>query len=170
MKWVAAGLAALLLAPLAIACSGGGSFPDPAECSAVPPLPTSDLSPGNINRVAYENTLLDAVRRLQLYADEFRGKYPSGNFSRQQQFRVDFADYSDQTRCLATYLRDLPPQSPDNGQPDAALNAALDDLLAHTEFGREAVRSRNVSEWRQWRDGVDGKINAVRAAVRALDT
>jgi hypothetical protein len=104
-----------------------------------------------------------------MYADDFRSKYPSGNFSRQQEFRVDFADYADKTRCLAAYLRDLPPLTPADEGADTALNTTLDDLLAHTEFGREAVRRRNVSEWREWRDNVDARINAVRAAVRVID-
>ncbi len=162
--------AVLTLMPLAVACGGGGSFPEQAECLTPPALPTSSRNPGVTSRSAYENTLLDGVRRLQSYADNFRGKYPSGNFSRQQEFRVDFADYADQTRCLATYLRDLPPLDAESAQADAALDAVLDDLLEHTEFGREAVRSRNVSEWRDWRDNVDARINAVRAAARAVDT
>jgi hypothetical protein len=169
VRWVAPVAAVVTLIPLAMACGGGGSFPEPAECITPPPLPTSSSNPGVTSRTAYETTLLDGVRRLQSYADDFRGKYPSGNFSRQQQFRVDFADYADRTRCLATYLRDLPPLDAENGQPDEALDAVLVDLLEHTEFGREAVRSRNVSEWRDWRDSVDAQINAVRAAVRAID-
>jgi hypothetical protein len=153
-----------------VACGGGGSFPEPAQCLTPPALPTSSRTPGATSRIAYNNTLLDGVRRLQSYADDFRGEWPSGNFSRQQEFRLDFADYADQTRCLATYLRDLPPLDGESEQPDAALNAVLDDLLVHTELGREAVRKRNVSEWRDWRDNVDARINAVRAAVRAVDS
>ena len=169
MKW-AAGALGVVVAAVVSGCGNGAAFPAPAECSTVAPLPTSDRTPGNLNRTAYENTLLDGVRRLQIHADEFRAKYPSGNFSRQQQFRLDFAEYADETRCLATYMRDLAPQNPDAEQADTALNATLDGLLAHTELGREAVRQRNVSEWRQWRDGVNAKIEAVRAAVRAVNT
>ncbi|MEX1103248.1 MAG: hypothetical protein WED87_03290 [Dehalococcoidia bacterium] len=170
MRRAATAALVLLILPTAFACGGGGGFPEPAECLAPAALPTSGRTPGTVNRIAYENTLLDGVRRLQVFADDFRGQWPSGDFSRQQQFRVDFADYADQTRCLATYLRDLPPHNPEEQQADVALNAVLDDLLVHTELGREAVRSRNVSEWRQWRDNVDAKINALRAAVRAVDT
>jgi hypothetical protein len=170
MRWPLLALPGLVVLPMLVACGGNGTFPEPAECIAPQPLPTSSRNPGNTNRLAYENTLLDGVRRLQTFANDFRGRWPSGNFSRQQDFRLDFAEYADETRCLATYLRDLPPLDASSTQPDEALNAVLDDLLEHTEFGREAVRRRNVSEWRQWRDGVDGKINAVRVAVRAVDT
>lgn len=163
------GLAATAFASaVLLACSGSGSFPEPADCVTPAPLPTSARS-GNTSRSAYESTLQDGVRRLQLYADDFRGKYPSGNFSRQQEFRLDFADYADRTRCLAAYLRDLPPHMPEEEMADAALDVTLGTLLTHTELGREAVRARNVSQWREWRDNVDARINAVRAAVRVID-
>ncbi|MGH2608736.1 MAG: hypothetical protein ACRDHF_06555 [Tepidiformaceae bacterium] len=161
--------AALIVAPGLLACGGSAAFPEPAECITPPPLPTSART-GETSRIAYENTLLDGVRRLQNYADDFRAKYPSGNFSRQQEFRLDFAEYADKTRCLTSYMRSLPPVTPAEEQAVTALNLVLDDLLSHTELGREAVRRRNVSEWRQWRDTVDAKINAVRAAVRVIDT
>jgi hypothetical protein len=160
--------AALILAPALAACGGNGSFPEPAECITPSPLPTSANS-GETSRRAYEGALLEGVRRLQNYTDDFRGKYPSGNFSRQQEFRLDFADYADRTRCLATYMRGLGVLDPADEGAVRAMNATLDDLLTHTEFGREAVRRRNVSEWRQWRDNVDAKINAVRVAVFVID-
>jgi hypothetical protein len=160
---------AAILTPTLVACGGAGAFPEPAECITPPPLPTSSRT-GETSRTAYRGVLLDGVRRLQNYADDFRAKYPSGNFSRQQEFRVDFADYADQSRCLANYLRGLGAIDPSDEGAVTAMNATLDDLLAHTEFGREAVRKRNVSEWRQWRDNVDARINAVRAAVRVVDS
>lgn len=160
--------AALILAPAFAGCGGNGAFPEPAECISPPPLPTSATT-GATSRGAYVGVLEDGVRRLQNYADDFRAEYPSGNFSRQQEFRLDFADYADRTRCLATYMRGLGVLDPADEGAVTALNAVLDDLLAHTESGREAVRQRNVSEWREWRDNVDARINAVRAAVRVID-
>jgi hypothetical protein len=159
-------LAAMVVLPAALACSGGSSFPEPAECGTPAPLPTSGRTPGTVSRNTYRTALQDGVRRLQNYVDDFRGKYPSGNFSRQQEFRLDFADYADRTRCLASYMRDL--TGPTTPEADATLDRALDDLLTHTEFGREAVRKRNVSDFRKWRDGVDAKVEAVRVAVGAV--
>ena len=48
---------------------------------------------------------------------------------------------------------------------DAKVDAALTDLIAHTRAGREAVRSRNVSDYRDWYSGVDARIAAVRLAA-----
>ncbi len=158
---------AAVVAPALVACGGNGAFPQPAECITPASLPTSART-GTTARGAYEATLQDGVRLLQSYADDFRGSYPSGNFSRQQEFRVDFADYADRTRCLASYVRGLGVVDPADEGAVTALNGTLDDLLEHTELGREAVRSRNVSEWRDWRDNVDARINAVRAAIRVL--
>lgn len=164
---LAAGLVALL--SLAWACGGSGAFPEPAECLTPAPLPTSRTTPGAASPGSYRGTIRDGVSRMGDALEEFRGNYPTGNFSRQVEFREDFAAYADQTRCTGTYLRDLPPANSMYAERDATLDKALDELLAHTEFGREAVRQRNVSEWRQWRDGVDAKLNAVRDAQRAIN-
>ncbi len=157
------------LAPMALACGGAGSFPEAGECLTPAPLPTSSRTPGTTSPQAYRGTIQDGVRRMGDSLDDFRGTFPSGNFSRQVEFREAFALYADETRCTATYLRDLPPANPSFAERDSTLDKTLDELLAHTEFGREAVRQRNVSEWRKWRDGVDVKLNAVRDASRALN-
>ncbi|HEU4598333.1 MAG TPA: hypothetical protein VFS26_01175 [Solirubrobacterales bacterium] len=155
-------LAAGLAVPAFVACSGGSSFPSPAECAQAAPLPTA--TPGAPERGAYFSALRTGVDDLESELSEFRSNWPSGSFSRDGDFRRDFAKYADETRCKATYLRDMQPPGPELSDYDQSLDAALDDLLSHTAFGREAVRTRNVSEWRQWRDGVDAKIEAVRTA------
>lgn len=153
---------------LGMACGGNGAFPEPAVCLTPAPLPTSVRTPGTTSPNAYRGTIEDGVRRMRDSLDDFRGTYPSGNFSRRAEFREDFAVYTDETRCTAAYLRDLPPANATYAERDATLDKALDELLRHTEFGREAVRQRNVSEWRQWRDGVDVRLNAVSDASRAI--
>lgn len=157
----AAGGLLLLLA----GCGGDGSFPAPAECAQAAPLPTA--TPGIPQRGAYFGALRNGADELESQLGELRANWPSGNFSRKAEFRLDFARYSDETRCVATYMRDLQPPGPEFAAFDENLGKALDDLLAHTESGREAVRKRNVSEWRQWRDGVDAKVEAVRTALRS---
>ena len=156
------------LLPVMAACGGTAAFPEPAECLTPAPLPTSARTPGTTSPSAYRDTIENGVRRMSDSLDDFRGTYPSGNFSRKAEFREHFATYSDETRCTATYLRDLPPANPSFAERDGTLDKVLDELIRHTEFGRQAVRQRNVSEWRQWRDGVDAKLNAVREASRAL--
>ena len=162
-------LALMAVAPLALSCGGGSSFPEPAECVALSPAKASVRTPGTTSLNAYRQTIQDGVRRMGDYLDDFRGAYPSGNFSRKTEFRQDFAEYSDQTRCTAVHLRDVPPANPNFAERDATLDTALSALIAHTELGREAVKQRNVSEWRQWRDGVDVKLNAVRDAAGAIN-
>jgi hypothetical protein len=164
-----AALAAIAVAgsmlPLLAGCSGEGSFPAPAECVQAAPLPTA--TPGVPQRGAYFSALRNGADELESQLGEFRANWPSGSFSRNTEFRLDFAKYSDETRCMATYMRDLQPPGPEFAAFDENLGKALDDLIAHTEFGRESVRKRNVSEWRQWRDGAEGKVEAVRTALRS---
>lgn len=154
-----------VVAALLASCGGNGSFPEPGECLVAAPLPTA--TPGLPQRGAYFSALRNGIDRIDSQLAQFRAEYPSGNFSRRAEFRMHFAEYSDETRCIATYLRDLPAPGAEIDSFDERMDAALSDLLVHTEFGREAVRKRNVSEWRQWRDGVDAKVEAVRSVMRS---
>jgi hypothetical protein len=71
------------------------------------------------------------------------------------------ARFADDTICTALQLRGI--ASPVAGLDAwaARLHSALDELIAHTRFGREAVRSRNVSEYRQYRAGLEERLRAV---------
>jgi hypothetical protein len=51
---------------------------------------------------------------------------------------------------------------------ESTLDAALQALIEHTRAGREAVRARNVSDYRKWFDGADARIVAVREAALAV--
>jgi hypothetical protein len=47
------------------------------------------------------------------------------------------------------------------------MDSALQGLIDHTVAGREAVRKRNKSDYGDWYNGVDAKLDAVRAASNA---
>lgn len=93
--------------------------------------------------------------------DEFAARYPDDTFYRRDAFRPDMAAFADEMICTAEALRAL--ESPIAGFDawTAALHTSLDDLLESTRFGREAVRSRNVSEYREFREELDTRLAAV---------
>jgi len=158
-------LLGLVLLPLFAAACGGGSpsFPDPAPCPAAAPLAT--IPPGSRRPPPYFTAVQVGVNRIAQLREVHRGFYPTDTFSRRAEFRMRFADYADETVCAAEYVINLKPGEERFSQFDADLEAALTALIAHTREGREAVKSRNVSDYRDWYKGVDGKVAAVTAAA-----
>jgi hypothetical protein len=153
------------VAGLAVACGGGNTFPEESECAPAAPLPTVRSRPGIVSQQAYEQRIQNSTSNLENLRATLRGKYEDDTFYRRDGFRPDFADYADKTVCTAQAMLDLSPPNTNWTEYDAALDAALADLIDHTRFGREAVRKRNVSEYRQWFKDADRKINAVRQAA-----
>jgi hypothetical protein len=159
-------LAALAPALLAIGC-GSGSMPGPAVCHKPAPPATvranSDLPPSFTRDQPYLSTVSSNVARLQQLRQRHLSQYPTRTFSRAPEFRTDFAEYADDSICTAKNLRDLEP-SPTSSRIaayDNTLDAKLDAFVTHMQFGREAVRKRNVSEYREWFDAMDAKLNDV---------
>lgn len=155
-------LAGALILITAPACGTADSaFPDEPECSTLEPLPTSRSVAGVASPPAFLARVRSSTVDLLQYRDAFVEEYPDDTFYRRDAFRPDMAAYADQTICLATALRQL--QSPIAGFDTwtASLHTALDELIAFTQFGREAVRSRNVSEYREFRAGLDQRLSVV---------
>jgi hypothetical protein len=150
---------------LAFACGGTGSFPEEAECAQPAPLPTSRATPGVVAQQAYFQRIQNSASNLENLRASLRGKYEDDTFYRRDEFRPDFADYADKTVCTAQAMLDLSPPDGRWAEYDSVLDSALADLIDHTRFGREAVRKRNVSEYRDWYRDADRKINAVRQAA-----
>ena len=149
------------------ACGGGGSaatFPEEAECPAPAPLATSRARPGTVSAESYLRRVQSFSQNLSHLRANLRAKYKDDTFYRRDEFRPDFADYASQTVCTAEAILQLSPPDSRYAAYDSALDAALTDLIEHTRFGREAVRSRNVSEYREWFKGADARISAVTAA------
>lgn len=158
----------ILAAVVVAACGGGGStFPDEAACAAPSPLPTSRAQPGVVSADAYFRRLQGFATNLERLRAAERVKYNEDTFYRRDEFRPDFAMYASQTVCTAQIMLDLEPPDARFAEYDATLDAALTELIAHTRAGREAVKKRNVSDYRDWYAGADRKIADVRAAAYA---
>lgn len=160
-------LAALIVLSMLTACGGGAAFPDPVPCAT--PIPAASVTPRQaVNQ--YVSGVRTAVDRLATLRETLRNEYPGDKFSRDSQFRVDFAAYAGSTVCGAQNLKELRAPSPNLEQFDTNLDAALQALIDHTQTGRAAVKARNVSDYRNWFQGVDAKIDAVRAAASQSGT
>lgn len=160
-------LAAIVVMPAVLAaCAGASStFPEPAPCPAAAPLPTQH--PNSTRPSPYFSAVRVGVDRLVQEREVHRGFYPTDTFSRRAEFRTRFAEYADETVCAAEYLINLEPTEERFAAFDSDLESALQALIAHTKAGREAVKSRNVSEYRDWYKDVDGLLTAVRTASGA---
>ena len=163
-------LALVLVATLfATACgSGGGALATAAECPAPSPLPTA--RPRTFSDTPYVSQVNAYVERLMQLREEERAKYPDRTYSSSDDFRVTFATYADNTICTGTNMIQLQPTSTRVAQYKTALDAAVTAYIDHTKAGRDAVKSRNVSDYRRWYDGVDAKLQAVMTAARASFT
>lgn len=139
------------------------AMPDPGACPARSPTPTSRRDPLGFYRV----TLTRNVDRIDTLTAQFRQKYPNGKFYRSGNFRADFARYADETVCIAEYLRGLTLPA-DLAAVEAAFDTAIDEFVAHQLQGREAVKSRNVSEYRDWFKAVDGRMTALRRVSQVV--
>lgn len=146
------------VAGMVITCGEADTaMPEPGPCPATSPTPTSRRDPLGWYRVTIQRN----ADRLYSLTSSFRAEYPDGKFYRSGEFRPDFARYADETVCIAQYLRGLALQ-PDFAAIETALDHVLDEFIAHQVAGREAVRARNVSEYRTWDRGIEAHLAALR--------
>lgn len=158
-RWAAP--AVLML--LAVGCgTPDSSFPPEAECTPLA-LPTSSSVAGVTSPGAFLDAARDTALELQRLRNDFVAEYPDDTFYRRSSFRPDMGAFANATICAAQALRDI--ESPVAGLDayTSTLHNALDELIAHTRFGRQAVQSRNVSEYRQYRRTLDTRLAAVTA-------
>lgn len=167
MRALAAGFAVLMVVGASVACGGGGggSFPDETACPPPVPLPTSRANSGITSADAFTRRIQGSVMTLERLRSSLRSKYSEDTFYRRAEFRPDFAQYASETVCTAESMLQLSVPDARYAEYKSSLDAALADLVAHTRFGREAVKSRNVSEYRDWYEDADRKIAAVRVAA-----
>lgn len=149
-------------------CSAPSTFPEQEPCTAPSPSPTASPRGGTSGQ--YFTEIRRSADGIVTLREQLRAAYPGDKFSRASQFRVDFATYADKTVCLAQFLKGVQPTNPSFAAFDAELEERLQALIDHTLAGREAVRKRNVSEYRDWYGGVDAKIEAVKSAANARST
>ena len=154
------GLLVCTLAPFALASGcGGGSLADAAPCVTPTALPSGTTGAAQARQ--YLSTVSSGIDRIKKLRTDERALYPDRSFSRNSDFRTQFAAYADASVCGATALRDLKPPTTVFQSYDDGLDASLAQFIDHMKFGREAVRKRNVSEYRQWFEGVDTKLEAI---------
>lgn len=152
--------------------AGGCGTPDanfPAEtvCPSPQAVATSRATPGAVSPQAFVARIRGGAAELEQLRERLAEEYPGETFYRRESFRPDFAAYADATICLARELQALQAPVPRLEAWKANVDAALAALIAHTEAGRAAVRSRNVTEYRAWHRGVEERIGAVTAAADA---
>lgn len=148
--------------PALAACGSGATFPEPGPCAT--PVPAVITGSARQAVTQYVSGVRIAVERLATLRENLRSEYPGEKFSRDSKFRVDFAAYADGTVCGSQNLQALRAPTPNFDQFDSNLDSALQALIDHTQSGRAAVKARNVSDYRIWFQGVDAKVDAVRAA------
>ena len=145
------------LALVAVGC-GEGTLAEPVPCATPTPLPPGTAGVSQTRQ--YLATVRVAIDRIKKLRSDERALYPDRSFSRNSDFRTQFATYADASVCAATALRDMTPPTVALQSFDDGLDVSLAQFIDHMKFGREAVRKRNVSEYHQWFDGVDAKIDA----------
>lgn len=139
----------LLAATVAAACGGGGGLPDLGACP--PPdaaRPTPDRVPPEF---VYANAVLDGISEIDERARSFHREWPDRDLEDSDRFREDFNEYEFEARCQAEALAALEP-FPEAAEFDATFDAALARYRDVMADGRDAVRQRNVSEFRRWDD------------------
>jgi len=168
--------AALLLVAAATAtaggsaCSGNGSLAGPAPCAtpaATPTVPRS-TNPDFYRARTYRLAVDGSVQEINRLTDEFLGAYPSRKLGSSREFRTAAVAFIDQVTCTAKALGGLSPPVEFYAEFNAALGAAMDDLVETMALGREAVRQRNVTRYREFNTRLDGNAEMVRKAMDQL--
>ncbi len=111
---------------------GGSSVPDPPVC------PTTPVAAVGFRQ--YTTSVRNLADRLKSLYDAERATFPSRSFSGRSDFRSTFIAFADDSVCTATELAALDAPSNNTRQLDSALDAAVDDYIAHTEAGRAGRR------------------------------
>ncbi len=155
-------LAGLVLLASAPACgTPDSSFPPEPVCATPEPIATSRSVVGVTSPAAFLMHIRNSTTELLRARDAFAEEYPDDTFYRRDAFRPDMAAFADNLICSASSLRQLESPIARFDGWTASLHIALDELLEWTRFGRDAVRSRNVSEYREFRAGLDERLSVV---------
>jgi hypothetical protein len=153
----------LVLGGMATACGAADSaMSDPGPCPAPTPPPTTAF--GRRDPLgAFRQTVNQNVIRLEKLTNDFRQQYSNGKFYRGS-FRPDFGRYADETVCIAIALRGVTLPA-GLASTKVEFDSALDGFINHQRSGREAVRSRNVSGYKDWYNGIYVQLGALRSSV-----
>ena len=151
---------------LAGACgSSGGTLPEPPPCAT----PTAAATPG---QGSYFNLVRRANDTLVARLTAFRAQYPGGKFFRSGSFREDFVVYYGAATCALDDLANavLPGNANAAGRErDAQIKAIAVGYRAVMDYGLNAVKQRNTSDYRKWNTRVDAVASRLATAL-ALPT
>lgn len=160
--------AVTLVAPLAAAC-GGSNLPDAPPCVAPTATPVPQPSGRANPEFLYALAAANGVATLESLTASFRLDWPDRRFSSRSEFRSEFVAYAGASTCLANDLIALTP-GPDSRY--AAFDANFEPLLrAYVGViaeGTKAVRTRNVSEYRDFHRHLDDSLLALTEAASSL--
>lgn len=159
-------MSGLALSPLLVACGASSSMPDPPSCaldSSTPPVGSPPRGPQEAAR-QYLGSLQTTWSGLQSLYLDFKSAYPTNSFSRDSEFRPAAAKFIDYSICHAKIFLAMQPPSARLQERYGPLYPLLDDYVAHLQAGRDAVRTRNVTEYHAFYDELERKMDAIRRA------
>ena len=163
--------AAVLILPLiaGLACGDAPSqLPDPLPCPKSTPTPLAQSRPTGQGGAAYRQTVSRGVDRLGEMLLQFRNRWPDGKFSRQAEFRTDFARYVDDSVCFAQSLTQLTAPNPSYEAFSTEFAAVTQTFMKIQAGGRAAVGARDVSGYRDWGKAVDDQMSAFGLSLAKL--
>lgn len=171
MRWPMAGAlitAAGLIAPLAGAC-GGSNLPEAPPCVAPTPFP---MAAGGMNPdFRYAVAVRDGVGKLESLTASFRLEWPDRRFSSRAEFRTEFVAYAGASTCVANDLLALTPAGTARYvEFEARFEPLVQAYLDVMAEGTKAVRTRNVSDYRQFHRHLDEAQAALAEAASSLRT
>lgn len=129
---------------------GSASFPESPPCVKPSPTATPRGTSDRSNDALYRRHTMDGLARVEAANLTFRTTWPNDAPSNRQPFREAFVIYAAGMECMAGDLKALEPKGADYSEYNAAYDAAMDEVVEITGFGRDAVRSRNTSKYRDW--------------------
>lgn len=159
-------LLAVALPSLLTACGSGPGTATAActplrEASAIP-----DASGGQ--GTAYAATLYAGLGEISNSTNALFQRWPATEPANTPEFRDSFATYASRVICLATNMRDLPVPGAAFDDFHRPFAAAMDEQIAIATLGRDAVRQRNVTRYREWRTREESLAPQIRNAFAHL--
>jgi len=164
------GRSLLLAATIPMFMSACGSGPPPADIAGCTPLAAASPVPGATGGqgTAYAATLYAGLGEISNRTNDLVQRWPASEPSASQEFRGAFAAYASRVICLATNMRDLPVPGPAFDDFHRSFAAAMDEQIAIATAGRDAVRQRNVTRYREWRTRQESLAPQIRSAFDFL--
>lgn len=165
-RLAAGAAAAVILWPVVAACAGGSALPEAPPCVNATPTPRPTRATEADFR--YLRTFQSASDKLQRLTDDWRAAWPEGKFSSRPEFRQEFVVYASASRCLVDDLAAFAPANAARyGEFDSQVEGALVQYRDAIDYGLEAVRKRNVSNYREFYKRIDAAHTRLDETIQA---